>query len=178
MDLLSLLVVFMMGILTGAVGIVMLTLFLGKRAMDKKKSDSADKRVSISSRMKRVKEITNEQLELAGIAETPQKNSLDGKYKNSLISKMKVLDEEKNNILRSILEDGYDPELTTMDSSGVVSQMKLSEYMAHMGISFKSAPKTAAEIKSEKMSKFTVYKGGREEAEEDFNDDDDGGTIH
>jgi hypothetical protein len=109
--------------------------------------------------MKRVKEITGEQVDLARRADGPQKNSLDGKYKNGIIAQMKKLDEEKHEVLKSILADGHDPELTTMDETGVVTKMKLSEYMAYLGISV--TPKQKPQSKN--VGKFTVYKGGKDD---------------
>ena len=163
---------FVLGFIVGAVATISFTLYFGARTLKKLKEETGNtkKQLSISDRMKRVKEITNEQLELAQQADGPQKNGLDGKYKNSLTRQIKLLDEEKNNVLISILEDGHDPELTTMDSSGVVTKMKLSEYMAYMGI--KMSPKSStpqSQPKTERIGKFTVVKGGK---------DDGGNTTH
>ena len=167
----TLILTYVFGLLTGAVGIVGITLYIGKRALDKKKvavavsaaPKAADKKESVSSKMKRVKVITDEQLDLSARADGPQKNGLDGKYKNSLMSHMKSLEEEKNEILKSILRDGLDPELTTMDSSGVITKMKLSEYLAYMGVSMEPKAKSPQEIKTERMGKFTVHRGGKDD---------------
>lgn len=158
----ELLASFVLGMITGAAGIVSLTFYLGKRALDKKKAEVEQntKKLSVSDRMKRVKDITAEQLDLARRADGPQKNSLDGKYKNGLIREMKRLDEEKNAVLKSILADGHDPELTTMDETGVVTKMLLSEYMAHMGIKMDPKP---VKPQVEQVGKFTVIRGGRDD---------------
>jgi len=166
----SILLIYISGVMSGVIGTIALTLYIGARALKKRKLEqtAGPKKSSVSDRMKRVKDITTEQLELAQQADGPQKNGLDGKYKNGIIGQIKRLDEEKNELLISILEDGHDPELTTMDASGVVSQMKLSEYMAYMGI--KMTPKKAEEKpKTERLGKFTVVRGGK---------DDGGNTTH
>lgn len=155
---------FVLGFLFGVSSVLGVIFHLGGKSLQKKKEELKErvkKAESIESRMKRVKEITNEQVELAQRADGPQKNSLDGKYKNGIIREMKRLDEEKNNILKSILTDGHDPELTTIDEAGVVSRMKLSEYMAYMGI--KMDPPKSNQSKVEQIGKFTVIRGGRDD---------------
>lgn len=171
-DVLTILAFFMLGVLTGAVGIVSITLFFAKKTINKEKKKTSDK-PSLETRMRRVKDITDEQVDLARRADGPQKNSLDGKYKNSLMRQIKALDEEKNEVLNSILADGHDPELTTIDGSGVVSKMKLSEYMAYMGYKAENTPQPPKKPSGpERLGKFTVYRGGK--------DDGDGGsgTVH
>lgn len=164
---------FVLGFLLGMGSVIGIVYHLGSKSLEKKKAELKErvkKAESIESRMKRVKEITAEQVDLAQRADGPQKNSLDGKYKNGIIREMKRLDEEKNDILKSILTDGHDPELTTIDEAGVVSKMKLSEYMAYMGI--KMDPPKSQQPKVEQIGKFTVIRGG-------LDDDGDGGeTTH
>lgn len=170
MELVILLAFFVLGVIFGALGMVVLTVYIGMRGINKRKEETTKSKSknSINDRMKRVKDITVEQMELSQHADGPQKNGLDGKYKNGIIRQIKQLDEEKNQLLVSILEDGHDPDLTTMDSSGVVTQMKLSEYMAYMGI--KMPPKKIEEPpKTQTIGKFTVVKGGK---------DDGGNTTH
>jgi len=163
---------FVLGLIAGATLTVSGTIWYGARMLKRSKEKLAavpkDTKLSVGDRMKRVKEIATEQLDLLQQADGPQKNGLDGKYKNGLNRQIKQLDEEKNQLLVSILEDGHDPELTTMDSSGVVTKMLLSEYMAYMGI--KMTPKKQPETpKTERIGKFTVVKGGK---------DDGGNTTH
>lgn len=166
---------FVLGFISGGCGVIALTVYIGTRSLKKKAAAvgevAAPKKPSINARMKRVKEITQEQLDLSDRASGPQKNALDGKYKNGLIGQLKQLDDEKNEILISILKDGVDPELTTMDGAGVVTKMLLSEYMAYMGIGVpqKTDPKQGP-TKVERMGKFTVHKGGK--------DDGGGNTTH
>jgi hypothetical protein len=159
---------FILGFLVGAASMMYFVIYVGKRLSSKDKP-------SLEDRMKRVKAIADEQVELSRRADGPQKNSLDGKYKNSLISQMKILDEEKNSILQSILSDGHDPRLKTIDGNGVITEMKLSEFMATMGYVTQkptTPPPAAKPSGPERMGKFTVYRGGK--------DDEDGGnnTTH
>ena len=104
--------------------------------------------------MTRVKAITKEQIELARQADGPQKNSLHGRYKNGIMGEIKRLEEERNDIMRSLLKDGHDPELTTIDEAGAVTRMKLSEYMTQVGIPF-DKPETKKNSKSvENIGKY------------------------
>lgn len=165
------LVPYIFGLLTGIGLCLIVLLHYSKKVIDaasdlssSKDLTSKAKTLTVSERMKRVQAITEEQLSLSRSIDGPQKNSLDGKYKNSLINKTKALNDEKDEILRSILNDGFDPELSAMDESGVVTQMKLSEYMAYMGIKMKPKNKPVAqtpEAKAERLAKFTLHKGGK-----------------
>lgn len=173
MELLQVTMVFLIGFFAGSGTFMMFILHLEKKITDKQKKDIVDKfakKESIDSKLKRVKEITAEQLDLQGHASGPQKNALHGRHKNGIIGQIKALEEEKNEILRSILRAGHDPSLTTMDETGTVHQMKLSEYMVYMGITMEPKDQPATpEPTSTQKSKFTVYKGGK---------DDGGETVH
>ena len=164
MEVAIILVYYILGFLTGVCGAITFTIYMGKRLMNKRQ-DKGKKVESIGSRMKKVKDITNAQLEMQGQASGPQKNALHGKSKNEIIEKIKDLESEKNEILKSIIIDGFDPELKVMDNAGVVSAIKLSEYLAQTGITIPPKDLTPS---TKQIGKFTVYKGGK----------DDGGTTH
>lgn len=162
------LIVFMIGLMIGCVGTIILTLEVVKRAMDKRKNDltqASTKIESVTSRMKKVKEITNEQLDIQSATSGPQKNAMHGKYKNGLTSRLKELEEQKNAILTSIVVDGFDPEITIMDEDGTVTTTKLSEFLAQNGITI---PPKGSQPPPRPVGKFVVHKGGK----------DDGGTTH
>lgn len=171
MDALTLVLIYIMGILTGGVGFMTLTIFYANKVLnrEKKSLDKLTKKKSIEDRMKRVKEITNDQLDMLQQTDGPQKNALDGKHKNNVNSVIKQLEEEKTDILQSILAEGHDPEITTIDQSGVITKMKLSDFMVYSGIDVE--PKKVEPPKSKQLGKFTVYKGGKD-------DSDDSGTTH
>ena len=114
---------------------------------------------SVSDRLKRVKELTDDQLSLQSMLEIPQKNGLDGRSKNSLSREIKRMEEEKRDILTSILTDGFDPEVSVMTDAGI-EHMPLSQLMAQMGIALptQDEPKT----KNKERVKLTVHKGGKD----------------
>jgi hypothetical protein len=176
-DIGMLLISFVLGIILGFLVSIGVILYLGKKSLSKKlenKLESVKKATkqieSVSERMKKVKEITNEQLGMQARATMPQKNGLDGKYKNGLISEIKRLEQEKHEILKSILKDGFDLEITTIDETGVVTSMKLSQFMADQGIVFSKEEtikektikeETIKEVKTKQVGKFTIIKGGK-----------------
>lgn len=84
-----------------------------------------------------LREITDEQLSIRSQLDLPQKNSLHGKHKNTLVRRMKDLEDKKMDLLRQILASGYDPKITTLDEYGNTETVKLSEYMASMNIDMK-----------------------------------------
>lgn len=162
---------FLFGFLAGSATMITFLMHLGRKSEIKGLKEKIAKKDSINGRLKRVKEITAEQLNLQGHASGPQKNALHGRHKNGIIGQIKALEEEKDNILRSILKDGHDPELTTMDETGTVHQMKLSEYMVYMGITMEPKEEVKPqEPKAKQLGKFTVHKGGK--------DDGGGETTH
>ena len=89
-----------------------------------------EKMSSVQDRLSKVQEITKDQLDMQLDIDRPQMNSLDGKYKNSLSRKVKAMEEEKRDILQSILDDGFDPEITALNSDSISEKMKLSEFMS------------------------------------------------
>jgi hypothetical protein len=79
--------------------------------------------------MNKVKDLTKEQIELQLQGDAPQKNALHGHYKNNLSRSIREIEQEKKDILQSILDDGFDPEISTLNSESKVENMKLSEFM-------------------------------------------------
>jgi len=178
---------FTVGLITGSVLTVTTALYYANKAMKSKKlltdnflkeldklTEGLDDKVpSVNKRFSRIKEIINEQLDLQSHAEGPQRNSMDGKNKNSMIRTIKSLEEEKNDIFRSIISDGHDPKISVMGLDGVITEMKLSEFMVLYGVDMSPQPDKAASAKknttttkkTSKSSKFIVHKGGKNDSE-------------
>lgn len=97
---------------------------------------------AVQDRMNKVKDLTRDQMDMQIQTELPQKNSLDGKYKNSLSRRIREIEDEKKAILQSILDDGFDPEITAMNSNSELETMKLSEFMGKNMPSSDSPTKT------------------------------------
>jgi len=172
MDMITAIAFYLLGVFSGITGIIALTLFMSKRALDKRKKEleaSGIKKESIKSRMNKVREMTAEQLELNSAADGPQKNALHGRYKNGLIGRIKELEIQKADVLRSIIADGFDPEITVVDGAGVVTTIKLSEFLAQTGALPPTEPPKSIKPRTKLVGKFTVHKGGK---------DDGGSTTH
>jgi hypothetical protein len=160
---------------------MILSYFLAKRhvkklkhVLDKLNKDLEDAFISLGNssfkdRMDKVKEITMQQLDLRSQIEGPQKNGLHGRHKNGLISEIKRLEEEKIEVLKSILNDNLDPEVSILDENNQTKTMKLSEYMNLMGHVY---AKKTQDAPTTKTNKFTVYTGGKASSPPD----DDGGS--
>lgn len=126
----------------------------------------------VKPRLDRAAEITREQAELMAQIDMPSKNSLHSKFKNGLVAEARKLEEEKSELLRSIIADGFDPQITVQLEGEGLRQMKLSEYLTHQGYDVKPATKTDSEpapgeSKEEpsvrKVGNFFVIKGGKPE---------------
>ncbi len=171
--------IFLLGMLAGATVVIAAALRMAKKSLKEKKvaaekfleelnklTDNVVKKASsVDERLTRVKEIVHEQLDLQSQAEGPQRNSMDGKYKNSMMRTIKSLEEEKHQILRSIITDGFDPKVTVMGPDGVVTDMNLSEFMAQSGIDVPPPTKGTNKEGATRSGKFMVYKGGKNDGE-------------
>ena len=179
MDITTLLAVYVLGFLTGAISLIIVTIAIAKRSFNKRKKEleTGKKPESVGARLKQVKDITTEQLDLQGQISGPQKNGLHGRHKNGLVARLKELESQKTEILKSIVADGFDPEITVMDETGVVTNIKLSEFLAQNGVVMPpvvpkpEAPKVPAgpPPAPKQHGRFMVHKGGK---------DDGSGTTH
>lgn len=170
---------FITGFFVGCMSIIGFLAWQGRKVLNKRKeavkrlNDELDKILksvapglestasddSVRDRLKRVKDITDDQLDMQSTVEGPQKNGLDGRYKNGLNREIKRMEEEKKEILSSILKDGFDPTVSVITGSGVET-MPLSEFMAQMGM---VDAKVASSKPEEKVVKLTIHKGGKED---------------
>lgn len=123
-----------------------------------------DKRASIIARLKQAQAITEQQLDIRDATDQPSKNALHSRYKNGLVSDIKKLEEEKIAILKSILEDGFDPTISVRDENGQVKEYPLSHFVNNVSTGEK-LPEPAAGTK--RVGKFVILKGGK-----------DDGTVH
>jgi hypothetical protein len=172
--------VFFAGFIMGMAFILFLS-YVSVNAQKKKIKDAFAKVVRTSEqeekileavrpRLKQAAEISNRQVDLLSQAQMPSKNSLHSRHKNDLIGEIKMLEEEKRSILRSILNEGVDPKLTITNDNNEKEIILLSEYMLRNGIPLKDeaepVPANKPETKQEegkitKVGKFYVVPGGK-----------------
>ena len=161
----------LLGFMLGVACSALCLYFYAKHAMKKKLLEDeakarAQKIESVNERLNQVKELTRKQLTIQSEMESPKFSSLDAKYKMSLIEVIGELEINKNNILQSILDDGFDPSVSVMQNDGTPLPMKLSEFVA---LTTKAPPvETLPEVpleyegpKPRQVGKFTVYSGSK-----------------
>lgn len=166
MDLMLLFSYFVLGFGVGIVASMVAFIMTLKRmrAQDKSKSNEPKKQ-TVEQKMARVKVVTERQLELLELEAALRAGGQDDITVHQQII---ALEDEKFDLLESILDDGADPELTAVNTKGELQKMKLSEYLAYIGSKSTPSPKKV-ESKSTRLGKFTVIKGGK---------DDSGNTSH
>jgi hypothetical protein len=126
-----------------------------------KLTEQDSKRDSIIARLKQAQAITEQQLDIRAATDEPSKNALHSRYKNGLIGDIKKLEEEKIAILKSILEDGFDPLISVREDSGELKELPLSHFINGSSTN-KPDPNGP-----KRVGKFVVVKGGK-----------DDGTVH
>jgi hypothetical protein len=149
----SFIIGYILGIFTGLLLVAVYVLVMAKKSLKALKVDT-----SVKERMLKVKELTEQQLSLQQQTSMPQKNALDGKYKNGLIKEIEFLEEQKIDILKSIVKDGHDPEVTALTPEGETTRVKLSAFLAERGIDMRD--------NEQPKNKFTVIPGGKGEGGE------------
>lgn len=134
----------------------------------KKLEDLEGKRESIKTRLIKAQELTQQQIDLRAATEMPSKNAVHSRYKNGLIGEITKLEEEKIAILRSILDDGYDPEITVLTDDGAKQSMPLSQFVGvvqkkHENNGNTTPPSTPTSEAVKKVGKFVILKGGKDD---------------
>lgn len=95
-----------------------------------KVEERAKKLEGIKDKVAAVKDLSEKQMGLMDLINSPNKNALHARNKSSYVNEYQEIEKEKNGILKEILESGIDFSVTVMDaSSGQMKEMKLSEYL-------------------------------------------------
>jgi hypothetical protein len=116
---------------------------------------------SIKSRLTKAQEITEQQLNILYSMEAPQTNSLDGRNKNRMNQELKRLEEEKQLVLKSIVDDGYNPRVAIVNADGELEKIYLKDYLAQK--SMVKAGATKADVP--KKATLTLIKDKPEQKE-------------
>jgi hypothetical protein len=162
---------FLVGVVVGA-GLVMTYGFYKLRRLTKMRTnilnelrkqagEASEKISSYKERLVKVKELTEQQLDMQSQMEAPSKNSLHSKWKNDLGAEIRRIEDEKMGILHSILKDGFDPLLSIINANKQPEQLKLSEYLSRLGVDVDTwEEEELAKPGVKKVGKFIVYTGG------------------
>jgi hypothetical protein len=167
---------YMLGFLSGCIFLIGLSYLSIRRdtaSLDKLTKEVLDeaedlkkKYQTVKPRLKKAAEISNQQLDLLAQTQAPSMNALHSKFKNELVGQIKSLENEKRDLLRSILKEGFDPNLTIGTPDGGKEVLRLSEYMTRNGIPL-DQPADAApmppQAKPTKAGKFFVINGGKDD---------------
>ena len=95
---------------------------------------------SVKARLEESFDITERQLSILGSLDMPQSGPLHGKHKNLLMHELKTLETRKMELLKSIIEDGYNPKLVIINSdSGERESVFLSEFLSKQAATEKEA---------------------------------------
>jgi len=177
MDILTYVIGFLFGVTFSVVSAFGFLLFRKKKIIKSIKEQNSNiakqnntNRDDVALKLKKVKEISERQHEFLSQINNPSKNALHSRYKNTIVSKIKVLEDEKYKILTEILKSGYDPVITMQNPhTNEIKETKLSDFMNEQ------FPKPPTDIRSKtKRGKLTLC-----ESEEDFDKNNGNGkTIH
>ena len=83
---------------------------------------------AVRLKIERINEISQEQVAYISNLDRPNASAAHARHKNTVVSTIKQLEEEKLELFRSILKDGADPTLT-VNIDGTIKQMKASELL-------------------------------------------------
>jgi hypothetical protein len=134
--------------------------------------DIEQKKTSIKERLVKASELANAQMDIRAQMEMPSKNALHSRYKNGLIGELQDMEQQKLDLLRTVLAEGFDPMITVINESGAKSEIPLSTYVdeatgvlsRHLGETPPPPPSDATDpTQPRKAGKFFVYKGGKDD---------------
>jgi len=83
---------------------------------------------AVQLKIQRINEISKIQIDYMSSLNRPNASAAHARHKNSLVSQVKALEEEKIALFKSMLEDGADP-LLTVAIDGTTKSMKASELL-------------------------------------------------
>lgn len=132
---------FLIGIITGVAGMTVLvatgvaiwatSLLTAHKRYSKEELSKIIKNAqtvgSCNYRFTVIEDIAKQQQEILTQIEGPLKGTSHAKYKQEMISQVNAMEAEKVEIFRTILADGVDPVLLTVDPDGIQDQAKMSE---------------------------------------------------
>ncbi|CAM6003918.1 unnamed protein product [Sphagnum balticum] len=94
-----------------------------------KAAEIDQKKETIKERLLKASDIAQAQMSVRAQMDMPSKNALHSKYKNDLMLELQEMEQQKLDLLRTILIEGYNPMITVLNESGKKTEMPLSEYV-------------------------------------------------
>lgn len=141
-------------------------------------ADLDAKSSSIKERLAQASKLAQAQADLRSQAEMPSKNSTHSRHKNGLISEIQLLEQQKIDILKTILAEGFNPVITVVHDGGTKQEVPLSEYVSAAQSNVDALGGKRDETPTptttdggpdlpRQVGKFFVYRGGKPD-----------GTVH
>jgi hypothetical protein len=84
---------------------------------------------SVKERFKHFQVIAAEQHDLISQVDRPSASAAHSKHKNKIVGELRALEEQKREILKTILNDGVDVHISMMDSDGTLTKILISELL-------------------------------------------------
>lgn len=129
-------ILFICGFIVGIVSTFLILLYWGNRRYSKtlnalnETSEAFLKKTelvgSAKLRFNKIEDITADQLSLIKQLDMPSSSASHSRYKNTLIRQLSDMENEKIEIMRSIVKDGIDP-VVSFSIDGEIQKMKMSE---------------------------------------------------
>jgi hypothetical protein len=168
--------VFVLGMIFGAGLLMAYGVFKMKKAKSAlidqlriKAQEMDQKEKSITDRLIKASDLAQAQMALRAQMEMPSKNALHSKYKNGLISELQDMEQQKLDLLRTVLAEGFDPTIAVIDGAGVKQDVLLSTYVNEAAVQLNESLGDQAPMpptdptQARKVGKFLVYKGGKDD---------------
>jgi flagellar biosynthesis GTPase FlhF len=127
----------------------------------KKTKEMESKKNSIQERLIQASDLAKAQSELRAQAEMPSKNALHSRHKNGLVHEIQDMEQRKLDILKTILAEGFDPNITVLNDHGQKDEMPLSSYVDNaQNLLNKHMPPPPVD---KKTNRFVIYIGGKDD---------------
>jgi len=135
----------------------------------------------VQPKIDRINEISQEQTDRMSSLDTPNASAAHARHKNSIVSIIKQLEEEKLNLLRSFIKDGTDPTLVVL-IDGDKKRMKVSELLTKYGPDSTEADKPL-QLKTDSNSPvntraLSIVKNTKENADDGGKPNSSDSTVH
>jgi hypothetical protein len=140
-----------------------------KTRVEEQKAKNLVTSATIKDRLFKASELAQAQMAIRAQMEAPSKNALHSKYKNGLIGELQDMEQQKIDLLRTVLAEGFDPLITVINETGAKTEIPLSTYVNEASVALGDSlgnsmtPPPTDPTKPRKAGKFMVYRGGKDD---------------
>ena len=94
-----------------------------------KSEDEALSTINTKIKFQKVREISEQMLQLQAACNQPSKNAAHSKYKNDIVRQMRELDLKRQKIIKEILDSGHNPEVQILLEDGTTKTRSLKDVL-------------------------------------------------